>query len=163
MPYYQCNDTFSDGVQKAMPPFTYRVINDNDNDIANDSVDKCMSFGVCCKHVNPDPEFDCDGSRQPPPDHCDAADASDDRCGVRNPDGVEFQLANAKNREAKFGEFPWMVAVMQKLSDESKWTYLSGASLIHPSVVLSTAHQITVLYPSPEHLKSLQSTCSCTH
>ena len=34
-------------------------------------------------------------------------------CGWRNPDGVGFKITGAKDGEASFAEFPWMVAVLK--------------------------------------------------
>jgi plasma kallikrein len=58
-------------------------------------------------------------------------------CGRRNTNGIGFQVKNAVD-ESQFGEFPWMVALTE-LKDFRK-TYVCGASLIHPSVVLTGAH-----------------------
>ncbi|KAI5640770.1 trypsin domain-containing protein [Phthorimaea operculella] len=70
-------------------------------------------------------------------------------CGWRNPEGVGMKTTGDVDGEAKFGEFPWMVAILkiepvnendpqgQKLN-----VYVGGGSLIHPSVVLTAAHYV---------------------
>ncbi|NP_001037053.1 phenoloxidase-activating factor 2-like [Bombyx mandarina] len=70
-------------------------------------------------------------------------------CGWRNPDGVAFRTTGDVDGETKFGEFPWMVAILkvepvddnepegQKLN-----VYVGGGSLIHPNVVLTAAHYV---------------------
>ncbi|CAH0730203.1 unnamed protein product, partial [Brenthis ino] len=67
-------------------------------------------------------------------------------CGWRNPQGVGFQTIGDNNHEAKFGEFPWMVAVIKlepvNQDNPSAYVnlYLGGGSLINPSAVLTAAH-----------------------
>lgn len=63
-------------------------------------------------------------------------------CGYRN-----VKLNKTKNTTSQFGEFPWMVAVFQKLNKQLKHYYICGGSLIHPRVVLTAAHSI-----SPDHV-----------
>ncbi|CAG4958853.1 unnamed protein product [Colias eurytheme] len=71
-------------------------------------------------------------------------------CGWRNPDGVGFRITGDKDGEAKFGEFPWMVAVLkiEPVNDDEPDgqklnVYVGGGSLIHPKVVLTAAHYVT--------------------
>ncbi|XP_077290846.1 phenoloxidase-activating factor 2-like isoform X2 [Arctopsyche grandis] len=59
-------------------------------------------------------------------------------CGVINPEGVGFKIVGNTD-EAKFGEFPWMVAI---LSDNLS-KYVCGGSLIHPKVVMTAAHCVS--------------------
>nr|XP_029713212.1 phenoloxidase-activating factor 2-like [Aedes albopictus] len=63
-------------------------------------------------------------------------------CGMRNPDGIAFKVANSKFNETEFGEFPWMVAVLQLHAAEETEasTYVCGGSLIAPNVILTAAH-----------------------
>ncbi|XP_038221007.1 phenoloxidase-activating factor 2-like [Zerene cesonia] len=69
-------------------------------------------------------------------------------CGWRNPNGVGFVSTGDPNGDySKFGEFPWMVAVLRQEpvneNDSNSQLfdyYIGGGSLIHPSVVLTVAH-----------------------
>ncbi|KAI4458064.1 serine protease-related [Holotrichia oblita] len=63
-------------------------------------------------------------------------------CGYRNPKGVAFQTTGDENGEAKFGEFPWMVAILkEEIVNFTVWKiYQCGGSLISPRVVLTAAH-----------------------
>lgn len=63
-------------------------------------------------------------------------------CGIRNPDGMGFKLANSNSNETEYAEFPWMMAILQSHEeDESKvLKYECGGSLIAPNVVLTAAH-----------------------
>lgn len=58
-------------------------------------------------------------------------------CGIRNKNGVGFQVVDSLD-EAQFGEFPWMMALME--NKDSNRSYICGASLLHPSVILTAAH-----------------------
>ncbi|CAO1431591.1 unnamed protein product [Diamesa hyperborea] len=66
------------------------------------------------------------------------------KCGVSNPNGVGMKIKETVDREAQFGEFPWMVAVLKKvvIFDENSSVYHCGGSLIHPSVVLTIGHKV---------------------
>ncbi|XP_014210024.1 serine protease 42-like [Copidosoma floridanum] len=65
-------------------------------------------------------------------------------CGRRNLNGVGFKITGAKDGEAQFGEFPWMVAILQEepIGNQGELVnvYQCGGALIHPSVVLTAAH-----------------------
>ncbi|KAG6459175.1 hypothetical protein O3G_MSEX011240 [Manduca sexta] len=66
-------------------------------------------------------------------------------CGWRNPEGVVVRTTGDTDGETKFGEFPWMVAILKiKPANENEpdSQYVGGGSLIHPSVVLTAAHYV---------------------
>lgn len=64
-------------------------------------------------------------------------------CGIRNPDGIDFKITGNKDNEAEYGEFPWMVAILDNnyvAGTPDKRLLLCGGSLITPNVVLTAAH-----------------------
>ncbi|CAH2049552.1 unnamed protein product, partial [Iphiclides podalirius] len=71
------------------------------------------------------------------------------KCGFSNPGGLIYRFQNGPL--ADFGEFPWMVAIIRKSNVSShQWQqkdYVAAGSIIHPSVVLTTAHWIGELNP----------------
>ena len=60
-------------------------------------------------------------------------------CGIRNFDGVDLRIMSQGKNEAKFGEFPWMVAILHNTADNLD-VYQCGGALIHRKVVLTAAH-----------------------
>lgn len=66
-----------------------------------------------------------------------------EKCGYRNADGIG-RFALVKHNESQYGEFPWMMAVMRTYKSGANLlsVYISGGSLIHPSIVLTTAHNL---------------------
>ncbi|XP_072943167.1 phenoloxidase-activating factor 2-like isoform X1 [Epargyreus clarus] len=70
-------------------------------------------------------------------------------CGWNNPD-ISYnpqQTPEQMVTMAKYGDFPWMVAVMRKTDNSAVWSqsdYLGGGTLIHPSVLLTVAHTLTI-------------------
>ena len=63
-------------------------------------------------------------------------------CGIRNENGISFRIIGGMNNEANFGEYPWMVAILQEstINDQKVKVYKCGGSLIHKRVVLTAAH-----------------------
>jgi plasma kallikrein len=64
-------------------------------------------------------------------------------CGYRNADGLGY-YSFGKQKESQYGEFPWVTATLKRIKFGSSVTtlYMSAGSLIHPSIVLSTAHNL---------------------
>ena len=93
----------------------------------------CDYLSICCE-----PKDRAPGPPTPKPP------AEREGCGKRNPKGVGFRITGAKDHEAQFGEFPWMVALLREESIEGNpkklLIYQCGAALIHPQVVLTSAH-----------------------
>lgn len=70
-------------------------------------------------------------------------------CGIRTVDGVGFRVSDATQKESQFGEFPWMVALLEVKSQlngdeiETDRKYFCGGSLIEPNVVITAAHCVS--------------------
>ncbi|CAG5017481.1 unnamed protein product [Parnassius apollo] len=71
-------------------------------------------------------------------------------CGWSNPDASILRIKNQYNINKKtyadYGEFPWMVALIKK-DDSADWSqknYLGGGTIIHPSVVVTATHKISL-------------------
>ncbi|XP_035453985.1 phenoloxidase-activating factor 2 isoform X1 [Spodoptera frugiperda] len=142
---------------------SYYLCNVNNNTVITDGVGvidirvrdgPCASYiDTCCLVPDKRPP-DQPVKPQPKPDQ-----PQREGCGWANPDGADLRTTGEANGETKFGEFPWMVAILnvptgggdigaiepvnenepegQKLN-----VYVGGGSLIHPSVVLTAAHYV---------------------
>jgi secreted trypsin-like serine protease len=67
-------------------------------------------------------------------------------CGLRHTPGVNdrFSTSLSNNSRAFFGEFPWMALVLRSLENNSTdEEFVCGGSLLHPQVVLTSAHCVT--------------------
>ncbi|VVC86808.1 unnamed protein product, partial [Leptidea sinapis] len=58
-------------------------------------------------------------------------------CGYSNPKGLDFQLTGGNGNEAQFGEFPWVVALLDALNE----SYVGVGVLLHPQIVMTAAHK----------------------
>ncbi|XP_034477193.1 phenoloxidase-activating factor 2 [Drosophila innubila] len=58
-------------------------------------------------------------------------------CGHSNPNGLYYDFVGYKNHEASYAEYPWMVALTDMQAN-----YVCGGTLIHPQVVLTSAHNV---------------------
>ncbi|XP_055595527.1 phenoloxidase-activating factor 2-like isoform X2 [Uranotaenia lowii] len=64
------------------------------------------------------------------------------KCGNRNIDGIGFDDRSLTDWDAKYGEFPWLVAILLEKTDptgETQRNYICGGSLIQPDVILTAA------------------------
>ncbi|XP_050319517.1 phenoloxidase-activating factor 2-like [Bactrocera neohumeralis] len=68
-------------------------------------------------------------------------------CGYRNFNGVSFKITDAKNNEAEFAEFPWMVAIYANTGNQK--VFKCGGSIIAPNVILTAAHCLSDKQTAP--------------
>lgn len=80
----------------------------------------------CCKNPLP----------QPPPEPVTPDPKTLKGCGYRNPKGLDFTIKGGFGNEAQFGEFPWVIALL----DAKDLGYVGVGVLIHPQVVMTGAH-----------------------
>ncbi|CAH0687481.1 unnamed protein product [Chilo suppressalis] len=131
----------------------YFLCNNNNNTINTDGfgiIDirirdgPCESYlDSCCLVPDQRPPEDPITPKPPPKEE------QKQGCGWRNPQGVGFRTTGDVDGESKFGEFPWMVAILKiepvsatDVNGQQLNVYVGGGSLIHPSVVLTTAHYV---------------------
>lgn len=96
----------------------------------------CPNLQVCCKTTNLKPKFNCESFNVPR------------KCGFHNAKGIGGLVTSMQNTTlyAQYAEFPWMMAILVQRSTAKK--YLCGGSLIHPKVVLTTAHNVAGVNPA---------------
>ncbi|KAH9631259.1 hypothetical protein HF086_011963 [Spodoptera exigua] len=119
VPYYLCNANNT-------------VTGVEQIDVAAVEENVCSSYmDVCCEDV----------------DKLPYAPLEREGCGWANPAGLSS--IKVPPEETRFGEFPWMVAILEKVplkendpDSEKLNVYIGGGSLIHPSVVLTVAHYV---------------------
>ena len=75
-----------------------------------------------------------------------------EKCGQHNPNGLGGMVSSLQNRSlySQYAEFPWMMAVTIERHNKDNSvlvSFQSGGSLIHPKVVLTTAHNIAGIDP----------------
>lgn len=130
MPYFLCSK---------------EIKNNTDGTLAIDdfadfvTTEQCPKLEKCCSknHYIPRPENDiCKDSFFNTPE----------KCGWRNPKGLGGELRSEQNHThyAQYAEFPWMIALLEQLNVNGSIVpfFRGGGSLIHPKVVLTTAHNI---------------------
>lgn len=68
------------------------------------------------------------------------------KCGFRNPKGLGGIAVSMQNKSlySQYAEFPWVVTVLlnEKVGKNIYHLFKMGGALIHPRVVLATAHNI---------------------
>lgn len=124
VPFHLCvnNSIITDG--EGLISIRMQKNADNGNDPT-----RCLFTEVCC------------GS-----DEIDSnTELSDElpECGHRNVGIIQSRITGEDF--AEYTEFPWMIAIFQKITNSQKYRYLCGGSLIHPAVVLTAAHCVQSL------------------
>lgn len=118
VPYYLCNpetnSTFTDGALDGLGQIDIRFGENECQDILDVC---CMEGKTTSIAVTPPPTLRPSG------------------CGNRNINGIDFTIKVNTRNAAEFGEFPWVLALL-----ESNNRYFCGASLIHPQVALTGVH-----------------------
>lgn len=121
IPYWQCENN---------------VVNIEEGPACVGSLDVCCGSGTKTNNnTAPDPI--------PPP-------KPPKGCGYRNFNGIGVRITGGRDNETEIGEFPWMTALIQyDISPDNKPlnNYQCGASLIHPSIVLTAAHCVHNIPP----------------
>ncbi|XP_037793543.1 phenoloxidase-activating factor 2-like [Penaeus monodon] len=87
---------------------------------------------VCCDNVV---------EAQPPTEVPTVQPTQNTGCGRRNEQGVVVNFKGFSDRQAQFGEFPWMAAVLRQ-GRTGVPEYVCGGSLVHPRVILTVAHHV---------------------
>nr|XP_027216366.1 phenoloxidase-activating factor 2-like [Penaeus vannamei] len=99
---------------------------------------------ICCDNVMEAP---------PPTERPTVQPARITDCGRRNEQGVVVNFKGFTDRQAQFGEFPWMAAVLRR-GRPNLPEYVCGGSLVHPRVILTVAHHVRNVSGSPSILPS---------
>ncbi|XP_045456823.1 phenoloxidase-activating factor 2-like [Melitaea cinxia] len=127
VPYYLCDSDLNAVYLTNSSIHGYGVL-----DIRFGEKDDCQeSVERCCKVPKPEPEPEI-----PDPTKLKA-------CGYRNPLGLDFALLGGNGNEAFFGEFPWVVALL----NADNLAYVGVGVLIHPQVVMTGAHVVYKFAP----------------
>ncbi|XP_049883411.1 phenoloxidase-activating factor 2-like [Pectinophora gossypiella] len=121
VPYYLCDNELNDVNSNNASVTGYGTL-----DIRFGEDDCQESIERCCKNPKKEEEVTTPAPNPNRPKGC----------GYRNPKGLDFTITGGSGNEAQFGEFPWVVAVLDALND----TYAGVGVLIHPRVVLTGAH-----------------------
>lgn len=120
VPYYLCNKN-NEGVDVNNASVTgWGVL-----DVRFGEEDCQESVEICCTNPITEPV----PKPQPDPSKLKG-------CGYRNPMGVGVTITGGVGTEAQFGEFPWVVALLDALNE----SYAGVGVLIHPQVVMTGAH-----------------------
>ncbi|ROT73786.1 serine proteinase 1 [Penaeus vannamei] len=113
----------------------------NDNEVTDGTVTMVdlRVNGACPEDVNNICCENFDLNKLPP-----TSEAPVTQCGQRNEVGVGANFQGFNDSQAQFGEFPWMAAVLTRGVSGTGGipVYVCGASLIHPRVVLTAAHNV---------------------
>lgn len=103
----------------------------------------CPKLETCCKKNIIIP---------PPSEEISQIFSAPETCGFRNAKGLGGLAVSLQNKTlyAQYAEFPWMMAILveRTVGDKKVPVFQCGGSLIHPKVVLTSAHNIAGLISS---------------
>ncbi|XP_016986315.2 LOW QUALITY PROTEIN: phenoloxidase-activating factor 2 [Drosophila rhopaloa] len=110
-------------------------VNENGRYIIRPRISEDANFG--CRSVEECCPLDEQIEEGHNPIQLDLKDFQSKGCGYSNSKGLYYQLDGYNDGESFFAEFPWMVALM-----DMEGNYICGGSLIHPQLVLTSAHNV---------------------
>ncbi|KAH8237352.1 hypothetical protein KR038_010193, partial [Drosophila bunnanda] len=111
------------------------VVNEDGRYIIKARINEGSNFG--CRSVEQCCQVDDQIEEERNPQLRSVQDFQFKGCGYSNPRGLYYSLDGYNDNESVFGEFPWMVALM-----DMEGNYICGGTLIHPQLVLTTAHNV---------------------
>ncbi|CAH0730206.1 unnamed protein product, partial [Brenthis ino] len=128
-------------VPKIDPATTF-ILRESDGDKNNEVSEECGWLQVCCPLEKVVAETHTVKFQKPL------------GCGYSNPGANVFRETTNSYGYADFGEFPWMIALLQKKNKGQNFNdeYIGGGTLIHPSVVITAAHKVDTV-DKPDELK----------
>lgn len=127
------NSECSDGhcvAKELCPNGTYNEAKAQEHEFIQLKLGGCTDTQTCCKTA---PKFPLSPESHGP------RNVDPSNCGMSNPNGVAFHF-DGNRSYAQYGEFPWMVVILETNSDLSAKKFIGGGSLIHPKFVVSAAH-----------------------
>ncbi|XP_050091879.1 phenoloxidase-activating factor 2-like [Anopheles aquasalis] len=124
-----CEDEVDSTVRAPKDPYDLITLRIGDTDV-------CFDYMlVCCKKEKAAEEVTTPSSAEdievPPP--------SEVQCGKKNERGLVYDFQH-NDTVAQFGQYPWMVSVRKTQGGTSE--YLCGGALTHPTIVITTAHNV---------------------
>ncbi|XP_020815299.1 vitellin-degrading protease [Drosophila serrata] len=111
------------------------VVNEDGRYIIKARINEDSNFG--CRSVEQCCEVEDQIEEEKTPQFRNVQDFQFKGCGYSNPRGLYYSLDGYNDNESVFGEFPWMMALM-----DMEGNFISGGTLIHPQLVLTTAHNV---------------------
>ncbi|XP_034098403.2 phenoloxidase-activating factor 2-like isoform X5 [Drosophila albomicans] len=102
----------------------------NKYNIVKSYPDVCSSNQICC-HIS-------DKIDQ------EVLPSSMKKCGYINPNGIPFTNEGGRHNEAKYGEFPWIIALLERVPTPAAVldVFIGGGSILAPNIVLTAAHKV---------------------